>query len=153
MAVLTARNEQTLFEDVPGSPEQVRDHYVDLTNIKDVHPLVVSVRSVACSQTPDGYTQTWRVKDRIPLGPFTLPATYTARLHVPKDGPVTAAARQFPAVQLNSVVSFDAVSVGTRLTERFEIIAPRPLLGITVRQAVAAHKEMLAGIRRHFDVG
>ena len=34
-----------------------------------------------------------------------------------------------------------------------EIIAPRPLLGITVRQAVAAHKEMLAGIRRHFAGG
>ncbi|HNF06445.1 MAG TPA: SRPBCC family protein, partial [Mycobacterium sp.] len=93
------------------------------------------------------------VQDRIPLGPFTLPTTYTARLHVPDDGPVTAEARQFPAVRLNSVVSFDPVPAGTRLTERIEIIAPRPLLALTVRQAVAAHKEMLAGIRRHFAGG
>ncbi len=150
MAVLTARSHQTLVEDVPASPDRVQAYYVDLTNIADVHPLVVSVRAVARSETPDGYTQTWRVKDRIPLGPFTLPIEYSALLRVPDDGPVRAEARQFPAVQLNSVVSFDAVPVGTRLTERIEIVGPRPLLGITVRQAVAAHKELLTGIRRHF---
>ncbi len=153
MAVLTARDHQTVADDIPAPPREVLEHYVDLTNIALVHPLVVSVRSVARTQTADGYTQTWRVKDRIPLGPFTLPTTYTARLHVPEDGPVTAEARQFPAVQLNSIVSFDPVPDGTRLTERIEIIAPRPLLAITVRQAVAAHKEMLAGIRRHFAGG
>ena len=150
MAVLTARDHQTVAGDIPAPPRQVLEHYVDLTNIALVHPLVVSVRSISRDQTPDGYTQTWRVKDRIPLGPFTLPTTYTARLQVPEDGPVTAEARQFPAVQLNSVVSFDAVPDGTRLTESIEIVAPRPLLALTVRQAVAAHKEMLAGIRRHF---
>lgn len=153
MAVLTARDHQTVADDIPAPPRRVLEHYVDLTNIALVHPLVVSVRSVARTQTADGYTQTWRVKDRIPLGPFTLPTTYTARLHVPEDGPVTAEARQFPAVRLNSVVSFDPEPDGTRLTERIEIIAPRPLLAITVRQAVAAHKEMLAGIRRHFAGG
>ena len=150
MAVLTARSHQTLVEDVPGPPDQVQAYYVDLTNIAEVHPLVVSVRAVARSETPGGYTQMWQVKDRIPLGPFTLPTTYSASLRILEDGPVTAEARQFPAVQLNSVVSFDAVPDGTRLTESIEIIAPRPLLGITVRQAVAAHKEMLAGIRQHF---
>ena len=150
MAVLTARDHQSVTGDIPAPPRQVREHYVDLTNIALVHPLVVSVRSVSRDEGPDGYTETWRVQDRIPLGRFTLPTTYTARLHVPDGGPVTAEARQFPAVRLNSVVSFDPVPAGTRLTERIEIIAPRPLLALTVRQAVAAHKEMLAGIRRHF---
>ncbi|HNP13294.1 MAG TPA: SRPBCC family protein [Mycobacterium sp.] len=153
MAVLTARDHQSVTGDIPAPPRQVREHYVDLTNIALVHPLVVSVRSVSRDEGPDGYTETWRVQDRIPLGPFTLPTTYTARLHVPDGGPVTAEARQFPAVRLNSVVSFDPVPAGTRLTERIEIIAPRPLLALTVRQAVAAHKEMLAGIRRHFAGG
>ena len=55
---------------------------------------------------------------------------------------MTAEARQFPAVRLNSVVSFDPVPAGTRLTERIEIIAPRPLLALTVRQAVAAHGDV-----------
>ena len=153
MAVLTARDHQSVTGDIPAPPRQVREHYVDLTNIALVHPLVVSVRSVSRDEGPDGYTETWRVQDRIPLGRFTLPTTYTARLHVPDGGPVTAEARQFPAVRLNSVVSFDPVPAGTRLTERIEIIAPRPLLALTVRQAVAAHKEMLAGIRRHFAGG
>ena len=153
MAVLTARDHQSVTGDIPAPPRQVREHYVDLTNLALVHPLVVSVRSVSRDEGPDGYTETWRVQDRIPLGPFTLPTTYTARLHVPDGGPVTAEARQFPAVRLNSVVSFDPVPAGTRLTERIEIIAPRPLLALTVRQAVAAHKEMLAGIRRHFAGG
>jgi hypothetical protein len=153
VAVLTARDHQSVTDDIPAPPRQVLEHYVDLTNIALVHPLVVSVRSVSRDESPDGYTETWRVQDRIPLGPFTLPTTYTARLHVPDDGPVTAEARQFPAVRLNSVVSFDPVPAGTRLTERIEIIAPRPLLALTVRQAVAAHKEMLAGIRRHFAGG
>jgi hypothetical protein len=48
-------------------------------------------------------------------------------------------------------VSFDAESDGTRVTERLVIRAPRPLAATTVRQAVAAHAEMLAGIRRHFE--
>ncbi len=60
-------------------------------------------------------------------------------------------ARQFPAVRLDGVVSFDPIPAGTRLTERIRISAPWPLLGMTARQAVAAHQEMLAGIRRHFE--
>jgi len=42
-------------------------------------------------------------------------------------------------------------SDGTRVTERLVIRAPRPLAATTVQQAVAAHAEMLAGIRRHFE--
>jgi hypothetical protein len=49
------------------------------------------------------------------------------------------------------VVSFDPIPGGTRLTERIRISAPWPLLAMTARQAVAAHREMLAGIRRRFE--
>jgi hypothetical protein len=142
--------DRTLHEDVPAAPGQVRDYYVDLTNIKDVHPLVVAVESLSRTETSDGYTQTYRVRDRIPLGPLTLPVTYTARLEVPKVGPVITQARQFPRVQLDAVVTFDPIPTGTRLTEHIRFRAPWPLLAVTVDQAVAAHTEMLAGIRRHF---
>jgi hypothetical protein len=54
-------------------------------------------------------------------------------------------------VRLDSVVSFDGDPVGTRLTERIRISAPRPLVAVTVRQAVAAHIATLAGMRRHFE--
>ncbi|MFN8033147.1 MAG: SRPBCC family protein [Mycobacterium sp.] len=143
--------ERTVAEDVPAGLGAVRDHYVDLDNIKDVHPLVVSVVTLHRSESDDGYVQTYRVADRIPLGFLTLPISYTATLRVPRCGPVLTEARQFPAVRLDGVVSFDPIPTGTRLTERIRISAPWPLLGMTARQAVAAHTEMLAGIRRHFE--
>jgi hypothetical protein len=143
--------ERVLAEDVPGAPDEVRAHYVDLNNIKAVHPLVVAVDSLSRTAIDDGYVQLYRVRDRIPLGPLTLPISYTARLEVPSSGPVLTQARQFPAVRLDSVVSFDPIPDGTRLTERIRFTAPWPLLAVTVRQAVQAHNEMLAGIRRHFE--
>ncbi len=78
-----AEGERTLTQDVPGPPDQVRDFYVDLDNIKLVHPLIVSVEELSRSETPDGYQQSYQVVDRISLGPFTIQATYRARLHVP----------------------------------------------------------------------
>ena len=36
-----AHAEKTLSEDVPAPPDGVRDFYVDLDNIKLVHPLIV----------------------------------------------------------------------------------------------------------------
>jgi hypothetical protein len=143
--------ERTVSEDVPATPDQVRDHYVDLDNIKNVHPLVVSVVTLNRSDSDDGYVQSYRVQDRIPLGFATLPISYTATLRVPRSGPVLTEARQFPAVRLDGVVSFDPIPAGTRLTARTRNRAPRPLLGLTARQRVAAHTEMLAGIRRHFE--
>ena len=139
-----------LSEDVPASPEDVRAFYTDLDNIKAVHPLVVSVRVTARSELADGYHQSYRVKDRIPLGPFTLPTSYTAHLTVPTTGDVITEARQFPGVRLYGVVSFDSVGAGTRVVERLTIDAPRPLAAITSREAVTAHTVMLAGIRHHF---
>jgi hypothetical protein len=143
-------DERTLTGDVAALPEAVRDFYVDLNNIRLVHPLVVAVRTIDRTDTADGYVQTYQVHDRIPLGPITLRTRYTARLGVPRAGDVITEARQFPAVRLNGVVSFDAIDGGTRVVEHLRIQAPRPLLAVTVREAVDAHTAMLANIDRHF---
>ncbi len=143
--------ERTLTEEVPAPADQVRDFYVDLNNIKSVHPLIVSVQTVSRSQTADGYLHDYRVVDRRPLGPFTVKVTYRARLLVPPDGDVLTEADQSPGVRLRGTVSFQPVPGGTRVTERVRISAPRPLAGFTTREAVKAHIEMLAGIRRHFE--
>jgi hypothetical protein len=146
-----ARAERTVSEDIPAAPDEVRDFYVDLNNIKQVHPLVVAVRATDRRKTADGYVQSYRVQDRIPLGPLNLPISYVARLHVFDSGEVTAEARQFPRVRLETTVSFELVDVGTRVTEHMLIVAPRPLAAMTVREAVKAHTAMLAGIRRCFE--
>jgi hypothetical protein len=146
----TASAERTLTEDIAAPPAAVRDFYVDLDNIMRVHPLVVSVRSISRTETAHGYVQTYRVHDRIPLGPVTLPTRYVARLDVPVAGAVLTEARQFPAVRLRGVVTFALTDGGTRLAEKIQITAPRVLAGVTVREAVNAHTTMLANIRSHF---
>jgi hypothetical protein len=146
-----AHAERTLTEDVPAPPDQVRAFYVDLDNIKLVHPLIVSVQAVSRTESPDGYCQGYRVVDRIPLGPFTLRITYQARLHVSPNGDVLTEADQSPGVRLRGTVSFGPIDGGTRVAERIRITAPRPLAPVTIREAVKAHIAMLAGIRSHFE--
>jgi hypothetical protein len=145
-----------LSEEVPAPPEAVRDFYVDLDNIKLVHPLIVSVESVERSPTSDGYRHSYRVVDRIPLGPFTLPITYRALLQVRRDGDVLTEANQSPGIRLRGTVSFEPIRepvAGTRITERIRISAPRLLAPMTKREGVKAHIAMLAGIRSHFESG
>ncbi len=143
--------ERTLTEEVPAPPDDVRDFYVDLDNIKLVHPLIVSVEAMSRNETADGYLQSYRVIDRIPLGPFAMKIHYRARLHVPAEGDVLTEADQSPGVHLRGTVSFESVSGGTCVTERIHISAPRPLAALTTREAVKAHLAMLAGIRHHFE--
>ncbi len=153
MSWWTAHAERTLTEEVPAPPEAVRDFYVDLDNIKIVHPLIVSVEKESRTETSDGYLQAYRVVDRIPLGPLTLKITYRARLQVPVDGDVLTEADQSPGVRLRGTVSFEPAGSGTRVTERIRFAAPRLLASVTIREGVKAHIEMLAGIRRHFEAG
>ncbi|TPG33854.1 SRPBCC family protein [Mycolicibacterium hodleri] len=143
-------SEHIVSDEVPAEPSDVRAFYCDLQNITELHPLVVSVETIHREETADSYTQIYRVRDRIPIGPLRPGITYTARVQVPRHGDVLTEARQFPHVLLSGRVSFDQVAGGTRLTERLRIQAPRLLAAITVREAVAAHTEMLAGIRRSF---
>jgi ligand-binding SRPBCC domain-containing protein len=146
-----AHAERTVSEEIPAPPDEVRDFYVDLDNIKRVHPLVVAVRATGREQTDDGYLQSYRVQDRIPLGPFNLRISYVARLRVPDNGPVTAEARQFPRVRLQTTVTFEPSGKGTRITEQMRIEAPRALAAMTVSEAVKAHTAMLAGMRSCFE--
>jgi hypothetical protein len=151
MSWWVAHAERTLSEEIPAPPDDVREFYVDLNNIKLVHPLIVSVQATSRTKTPDGYRQSYRVVDRIQLGPISIRVTYRARLHVRADGEVTTEADQSPGVHLRGTVSFAPNDGGTRITERIRIAAPRPLAPMTTREAVKAHIEMLAGIRRHFE--
>jgi hypothetical protein len=146
-----AHAEHVLSEEISATTTQVRDFYVDLDNIKTVHPLVVSVRTISRTETSDGYERTYRVADRIPLGMINLPISYRARLRVPAHGDVLTEARQFPGVRLYGQVTFEPIEAGTRIIERLHITAPRPLAALTAREAVDAHRAMLAGIRRHFQ--
>lgn len=141
---------RTVSEWIPADPVAVRAFYVDLDNLVDLHPLVMSVLVTDRRETADGYVQTYSVRDRVPVAGLHLPIRYVTRLTVPRTGDVLAESFQFPRVRLKTVVSFTADGSGTLLTERIRFCAPRPLAGVTVRQGVAAHRQMLAGIAAHF---
>ncbi|OSC42084.1 SRPBCC family protein [Mycobacterium decipiens] len=146
-----AHVERTLIEEVPAPPEEVREFYADLDNIRLVHPLIQSVRLLARSETLGGCQRSYRVVDRIPLGPFAMQVAYHAHLSVTSHGEVHTEAAQFPRVRLYGRVTFVGTDGGTRLTERIRIAAPRPLASCTTRAAVKAHLAMLSGIRCHFE--
>lgn len=150
MSIWIGQARRSVSGEVPAPPARVRAFYVDLDNISEVHPLVQWVRSTSRVELDDGYRQDYQVRDRIPFGPLALPITYRARLVVPASGPVVAQARQFPQVRLDSQVNFTAIETGTSIIEDLTIAAPRPLLAITVAQAVAAHTTMLAAVAKVF---
>ncbi len=147
LAVEAAR---TLSERIPAPPAQVRTFYLDPHNLILVHPLMVSVRKLRDRRVGDGHTDRYRIRDRIPLGPITLPISYRADMRVSAQGEVTAVARQFPGVRLHSRVSFEPADDGTTVVELLRIRAPIPLAPLTVREAVDAHTQMLTAMRRHF---
>jgi hypothetical protein len=148
---LVAHAERTVSEEIPAPPDAVRAFYIDLDNIKRVHPLVTAVHATDRRQTADGYLTSYRVRDRIPLGPLNLRISYVARLHVRDVGDVLAEADQFPRVRLRTNVTFEPIDAGTLITERMHIEAPRVLAAMTVREAVKAHTAMLAGMRHCFE--
>lgn len=146
-----ARAERTLTEEVAAPPDEVRSFYVDPDNLKVVHPLIVSVEELSRSEDAGGYQRSYRVVDRMTLGPIAFQFTYRARFDVPLKGDVQTEAYQSPGVRLRGTVTFAPISGGTRVTEHVHIAAPRPLAGYTTREAVKAHIAMLSGIRSHFE--
>jgi len=129
----------------------VRNFYVDLERMPEVHPLVVSVTPTGRHDTDQGYRQSYRITDRIPFGRLSAPIRYRVELWVPRSGDVRAQSWQFPQVTLDTTISFEPDGDGTLLTERMQICAPRVLLRFTVHQAVDAHRQMLSAIAAKFE--
>ncbi|MDO3638167.1 SRPBCC family protein [Mycolicibacterium arseniciresistens] len=138
-----ASSEWTLTEFVPTDPATIRGFYTDLQNLKAVHPLILTVREVAPGR--------WRVQERNAIGPLAIRMWYSVQMDVDVDGDVIGDSQAHLGVRLRDVVSFEAVDGGTEVVERLRLVAPRPLIGYAHREAVKAHEEMLAGMRRHFE--
>ena len=140
---LPSSEQQTLTELVPTDPATVRDFYTDVTNLKLVHPLILTVRQVD--------PERWRVQERMPFGGMPFRVWYSSRVLVGANGDVVGESRLFLGVRLHVVLSFESVDGGTQVVERLRIVAPRPLAAYAQREAVKAHEEMFAAIRRHFE--
>jgi hypothetical protein len=149
--------QRVVSQQIPAEPAEVRAFYVDLSNLKALHPFLVSVEAGPRRSLADGYVQEFRIREDVPLGPVRLPIRFRARLTVPSSGPTISESFQFPRVRLRTVVSFEPAGMGqeaaTLLTEHIRFSAPWPLVGVTVRQGVAAHREMLVRLAAKFATG
>lgn len=117
-----------------------------------IHPFIVRVRRLDSLAAPDGGPlDRYSITDRVPLGPFRLPATYLATIWRSADDTLTSDAYQFPRVHLHNVTRCREEGQGTRVEEVVTIYAPSLLSGYVRRQAFAAHKAMLANLKQHLE--
>ena len=128
----------------------MRRFYVDLDNITALHPLVVAVRSTGRHETADGYVQSY-----VSARPRPVRPGHTADpLHRTADGAAHGRRhRRFVAVPTSAIAHGRLVRTRRRrhAADRTDRIRrPRPLAGVTVREGVGAHRQMLARIAAHF---
>jgi hypothetical protein len=117
-----------------------------------IHPLIVAVRQIASQSAPDGGAlDRYIITDRVPFGPLRLPATYLATIWRAADGALVSDAYQFPRVHLHNVTRCQPEGVGTRVDEDITIQAPGPLIRYVRRQALAAHRDLLANLKRFLE--
>src|SRR5689334_21930405 len=113
---------------VPGRPEAVRAWYLDLTNLRQVHPLIVAVRRVGTDLAADGTAITdYLVTDRMAVAGLRLRFTYRVRMSAPPDGPIATLARQAPRIRLVGEVAFTPAGDATAIREALTVHAPWPL--------------------------
>lgn len=114
----------------------------DLHNYVALHPLIVSIDELEpLAERPNA--RRYRVLDRIPVGPFTIRASYVAELETMDQGLVRGRAWQRPGVRVKTEYELTAVDAGTRLVERVAIDAPRLMRAFVVDQARRAHRDTL----------
>ena len=70
MSLWIAHAERTISEEIPAPPDEVRDFYVDLDNIKDFTSAGGVGEAAGTQLDAKDNQKTYRVRDRIPLGPF-----------------------------------------------------------------------------------
>jgi hypothetical protein len=123
---------------------RLRDFLVDLRNHAPLHPLIESIDEIEPSREWPG-ARSYRVVDRIPVGPFTLKATYVATLEPVSEREVHGHARQSPGVRLDTIYTLTKTgdARATRLEERVFVSAPLGLKRFVVGQARRSHATTL----------
>ena len=136
--------------DIQVGRARLHDFLCDLQNYRTLHPLIESIEEIARSEEmPDA--RRYRVVDRIPVGPFRLRTVYTAALEAVTENEIHGYAWQVPRIRVNTVYELEEIALGTRLSERVSIEAPRFLHRFVVREARRSHQETLTEIKHHLN--
>ena len=117
--------------EIAAPPAAVHAFLVDLDAQAGFHPLIESIEQIEPRpERPDARHH--RVTDRISVGPFRFPVTYTAALESVSEHEIRGDAWQRPGIHLSTTYVLTGHEDGTRLVETVEVTAPRPLRRITV---------------------
>ncbi len=128
-------------------PEVLRAFLVDLHRYVPLHPFIESIQDMSVDPAIPT-ARRYRVVDRIPIGPFKMRTVYVAALEPVAADEVHGHAWQSPGIRLRTVYGLEEIREGTRLTERCFVDAGRLMRGFVVRQARAAHRETLDGMKQ-----
>ncbi|GCE23399.1 SRPBCC family protein [Dictyobacter kobayashii] len=144
---------QKIFEQdiyIAAPPEKVKTFLTSLHNHRQIHPLIVDIQLVETPIThADGsLVSHYRVRDRIPLGPFTISVTYSVTMQITANGDLNSTAAQFPAVYLFNTTKCSVEGDGTRVSEYIKIQAPALLMGTTYKQASQSHVQMFQRLKQ-----
>lgn len=142
---------QDIFIAAPSS--LVRERLARLmTDVTEMHPLVIWTRHVKSESAPDGAkTDYYLVHDRMKLGPFPIQFTYKVDMTVTATGQLVSNAYQSPGIHLHNTTWCEAEGNGTRVWERIEITAPGLLMKTTYKGAADSHIEMFKQIKASIE--
>lgn len=136
-----------LAVDVAVPPARLLAFLSALENFAPLHPLIESIRPLP-PEPARPHARRYRVVDRIPLGPFRLRTVYTAELEPVGEDRIRGEAWQSPGIHLSSLYTLEALGPGrTRLRESVAVRAPLGLRRFVARQASAAHRATLDGLK------
>jgi len=125
--------------DAPCDAATAADLLGDPRRNGELHPLI---QSVAVAPTQPGAIASYRITDRLPLGPLRLRIVYEADVITRSETHVVTVARQRPRTTVRNDTRIDSVDGGVAITVSITITAPTPLFGYAFRTARAAHLEL-----------
>ncbi|MCB9566019.1 MAG: SRPBCC family protein [Myxococcales bacterium] len=129
---------------IRARPERLAALLGDLRTLAELHPLIERVDEAPPPRP--GVRRFW-ITDRLHLGPFRPRIRYRADVLAVSDAGLHVEAYQRPATHVTNHTTLTPEGELTRLHEAITIRAPRLILGYALRQAEAAHREMLARLK------
>jgi carbon monoxide dehydrogenase subunit G len=90
--------------------------------------------------------------EHVPFGPFKVPNRYQASYWFQPEAPRKLRMRgvSAPKVVVSTEFTLEPVNDGTRVVERLEVTALFGLQGFVTKTAVAAHRQQLENLAKHF---
>jgi hypothetical protein len=143
---------------VNAAPEVCSAVLFKAANYPLLHPLIRRVENVSHGKDAHGQPiTTFYALDRLRIGPISFTVKYKTIMtlvKLPNGGEcINFDAYALPNLHLSSVISFQPENSGTQVSEHVSISVLSLLANYSVKQAQAAHKVLLANMKKFAEKG